>query len=126
MQVPNHIIEKIIPILLYVTHTANENWPEAVGLRDELIRCVERDKFTRKYSDHENELHENLFQFASMYGDWLTKNDPEPFFTGGSGQAMDDIIDWAKEFTEKNMNRVWDGEWYDELEEFFNEKIKTA
>ncbi len=71
-------------------------------------------------------FHENLFQMAMMFGEWQTRNDPGDVFTGGSGQAMEDIIAWAKEFTEKNKDREWDGEWYDELEEFFDKKIKSA
>lgn len=70
-------------------------------------------------------LHEDIFQLASMYGHWSASNDPETVFTGGSGQAMGDVIQWAKEFNKKNAGREWDGEWYDEIEEFFNEKINS-
>ena len=70
-------------------------------------------------------LHEDIFQLAMMYGHWAATNDPETVFTGGSGQAMGDIIQWAKEFNQKNARRQWDGEWYDELEEFFEQKIKS-
>lgn len=71
-------------------------------------------------------LHEDIFQLSMMYGHWSATNDPETVFTGGSGQAMGDIIQWAKEFNAMNANREWDGEWYEELEAFFNQKMKSA
>jgi hypothetical protein len=48
MQVPNKVVEKIIPILLYVHEMHPETWPESIGLRDELIRCDERDKMSHR------------------------------------------------------------------------------
>lgn len=127
MKVSNKTVESIIPILLFVTHTANENWPEAVELRDELIRCQERDKLQARIEQpNDISLHEDIFQLAAMFGQWSTVHEPEEVFTGGSGQAMSDIIEWAKEFNNKNKDREWDGEWYDELEQFFSDKIKKA
>ena len=71
-------------------------------------------------------LHEDIFQLSMMYGHWAATNDPETVFTGGSGQAMGDIIQWAREFNAMNAGRGWDGEWYDEIEAFFNQKMKSA
>lgn len=71
-------------------------------------------------------LHEDIFQLSMMYGHWAATNDPETVFTGGSVQAMGDIIAWAKEFNAMNANREWDGEWYEELEAFFSQKMKGA
>lgn len=124
MQVPNHIVEKIIPMLL---RTAGVKIEDVTECRDELIRCQERDRLNAK-AEQESDiaLHEDIFQMAAMYGQWSSGNEPEWVFTGGSGQAMDDIIEWAKEFNKKNKGRTWDGEWYDELEEFFSSKMKSA
>ncbi len=124
MQVPNNIVDKIIPMLLRTVGVSSEDVTEC---RDELIRCQERDKLqVRTEQSNDISLHEDIFQLAAMFGHWSTVHEPEEVFTGGSGQAMSDIIEWAKEFNNKNKGRVWDGEWYDELEEFFSDKIKSA
>lgn len=124
MQVPNSVIEKIIPMLLRTFGVSSEDVTEC---RDELIRCQERDKLqVRTEQSNDISLHEDIFQLAAMFGQWASVHEPEEVFTGGSGQAMSDIIEWAKEFNNKNKGRDWDGEWYDELEEFFNDKIKSA
>lgn len=128
MQVSNSIIEKILPILLWANEVSDGvNWPEAIDCRDELIRCQERDKLqVRAKQDSDIELHENIYILAGLFTDWLNAdNDVESRFAGGTGQAMGDIIEWAREFTEKNKDRQWDGEWYDELEEFFGQKINS-
>jgi hypothetical protein len=67
---------------------------------------------------------ENLFQMAILFGEWSDTNDLNDRFPDGTGEAMESAIMWAKQFTEGNKNRVWDGEWMDEIENFFNKKIK--
>ena len=127
MQVSKETVAAMLPILLHVHEMHPETWPNAIELRDELIRCDEREKMQRKPEKSEDILlHEDIFQMAAMFGQWSSVHEPEEVFTGGSVQAMGDIIEWAKEFNAKNKGRVWDGEWYDELEEFFNYKINKA
>ncbi len=125
MQVPNNVVEKLIPMLLRTVGVSSE---DVIEVRDELIRCQERDRFQIKEKQYEDtELHENIYMLSGMLHDWLNNgNEIENSFTGGTGQAMQDVIEWAKEFTDKNKGRDWDGEWYDELEEFFSAKMKSA
>ena len=109
-----------------ITSKGNPSDACFIEMENESIGDVVLAMMKVKNTDPLISLHEDIFQLAMMYGHWAATNDPETVFTGGSGQAMGDIIQWAKEFNAKNVGREWDGEWYDELEEFFNNKIKNA
>src|SRR5579859_1295585 len=38
-------------------------------------------------------------------------------------ERIDVCIEWAQEFEKINHNRFWDGEWYEELSAFVDEKL---
>lgn len=44
--------------------------------------------------------------------------------TQGTGGFYELAEDWTNEFELKHLNREWDGEYYDEIEEFVKQKLK--
>lgn len=44
--------------------------------------------------------------------------------SGGRGEILDLMIEWTNEFEEINKDREWDGEFYEEVDEFMNNKNK--
>jgi len=45
---------------------------------------------------------------------------------GGRAGLYDLLHDWAMEFEQQNKGREWDGEFFDEVDKFFNLKIKLV
>jgi len=42
----------------------------------------------------------------------------------GSGGLMELAYEWTNEFEELHKGQEWDGEWYDELDKFWEKKFK--
>jgi len=42
----------------------------------------------------------------------------------GTGGFYELAFAWTQEFEEKNKDREWDGEFYDEIEDFVNQKLR--
>lgn len=60
------------------------------------------------------------FQHGSKEFKWLT----EEYDNGGRGRMYELAEEWTDEFEKLNEDREWDGQFYDELDEFLKEKIK--
>jgi len=45
---------------------------------------------------------------------------------GGRGALYELAEDWTNQFEERNKNRDWDGEFFDEIEQFITEKINKG
>ena len=52
-------------------------------------------------------------------------NHPEIVIDGGTGRLYELAEEWTDKFEELNKNREWDGEFFDEIDDFMSEKLET-
>lgn len=69
---------------------------------------------------------ETLFDLAVMLGgDLATRRLDYTGIFADSRSHEDTLTVWANEFNEKHRNREWDGEYMEEIEDFYSEKVKS-
>ena len=52
-------------------------------------------------------------------------NLPEIVIDGGTGRLYELAEKWTDKFEELNKNREWDGEFFEEIDDFMSEKLET-
>lgn len=73
--------------------------------------------------------HETHFEVVSTIWELAMRDDDDnnvvafTYTMGGKGALYELAEDWTNQFEERNKNRVWDGEFFDGIEQFIKEKI---
>ena len=84
-----------------------------------------------KLMDHRSwaETHHEMVSAIAIWLNGPEEKQPQviqELYTSGGTNAMYDLaIDWTDEFQKKNKNREWDGDYFDEIEKFIDEKLQT-
>ncbi len=71
-----------------------------------------------------NDAMETFYDLCVDYGNWFAKynGDVSKLFPD-SRETFDTLLGWANEFNTKNVGRQWDGEYMEEVDDFFEAKV---